>query len=277
RPIGSTELGDKVEIKNLNSFKMVQRALEYEQRRQAAILSAGGHVTQETRLWNDEKGETASMRSKEDAHDYRYFPEPDLPPLYVEQALIDEIQRSMPELPDARRARYRDEFGLPEYDIGVLTADHALGEYFEQLTAHAGDPKESSNWVTNEVQRALNESHTTISDFAIPAMELGALIAMQIADKVSRQAAKKVFQHMLDEGVSATDAIAALGLEQISDESALREIAQQVIADNDRPVADYRAGKTKALHALKGLCMKATRGKANPQVVERLLLELLDG
>ncbi len=275
RPQGSTELGDKVEIKNLNSFKMVQRALEYEERRQAATLSAGGKIVQETRLWNDEKGETASMRSKEDAHDYRYFPEPDLPPLFIEQSFVDEIRRTLPELPDARRARYASDFGLPEYDIGVLTADHALGEYFEAVTAQGGNAKEAANWVMTEVQRALNETHTKIADFSIAPDRLGELIAAQGLGKVSRQAAKKVFNHMLETGDDAATAIRELGLEQISDTGALEAIVQQVVDANPKPVEDYRAGKQKALHALKGLCMRETKGKANPAVVEELLLKLL--
>ena len=273
-----TTLGDKVEIKNLNSFKMVQRALEYEERRQAATLSAGGKITQETRLWNDEKGESAPMRSKEDAHDYRYFPDADLPPIHVDTARVDALRASMPELPDARRARYRADFGLGDYDVDVLTAEPAIGVWFERVVAALGahgDPKDAANWVMTEVQRVRNETHVAIDAFPIEPERLAALIAAQTGGRVSRQAAKKVFGHMLEHGSTADDAIEALGLAQISDASALEAVVDKVLRENQAAVADYRAGKTKALHALKGLCMRETKGKANPAVVEELLLTRL--
>lgn len=275
------QLGTKVEIKNLNSIKMVQRALEYEQRRQGALLAAGHSVAQETRLWNEEKGETASMRGKEEAHDYRYFPDPDLPPLVIQSELVDRVRREMPELPDARRARYRDAFGLSEYDVAVLTADVDLGDWFEALVTECGPevtdaPKRAVNWVMTEVQRTLREAgHQSITEFEIDPPRLAGLLRAEATERISHQAAKRVFDHMVANGSDADAAIAALGLEQIRDLATLQPVVDAVLAANPGAVTDYRSGKTKALHALKGLCMKETRGRADPGRVEQLLLTAL--
>ncbi|MHC5065826.1 MAG: Asp-tRNA(Asn)/Glu-tRNA(Gln) amidotransferase subunit GatB [Planctomycetota bacterium] len=274
-PLEAEELGTKVEIKNLNSFRMVERALEYEQRRQHALLASGGEVHQHTRLWNDERSETKAMRSKESTQDYRFFPEPDLPPIVISEELIAELRASMPELPEARRQRYADLGGLSDYDLGVLTADRHLGEYFEALLQAGAAPKDASNWLMGEVSRVLNESHGRIEDFAIEAARLAELIKAQAEGKVNRLSAKKVFERMLAEDEDAGAAIKALGLEQISDAGELEAVVQAVIAANPKPVADYKGGKEKALHALKGLVMKETRGKANPNLVGEILLRLL--
>ncbi|MEE9126491.1 MAG: Asp-tRNA(Asn)/Glu-tRNA(Gln) amidotransferase subunit GatB [Planctomycetota bacterium] len=276
RPVGSTDLGTKVEIKNLNSFKMVQRALQYEERRQAAVLGSGGTIQQETRLC-DEKGETQTMRTKESAHDYRYFPEPDLPPVQIPPELVDDVRGSMPELPAARQARFQRDYALPAYDIDVLLAHRAVADYFEAVAGAVGDAKAASNWMMTEVMRVMNETQAKIQDFPIGATRLAGLIQAQQQGTVNRNAAKKVFQHMLEHQEDARAAIRKLGLEQISDAKELSAIVQQVLDQNPQPVKDYLGGKQKALHALKGLVMRETRGRSNPRTVEELLLRLIQG
>ncbi len=274
-PEGATELGTKVEIKNLNSFRMVQRALEYEERRQTALLSCGGVVHQHTRLWNDEKGETREMRRKESSQDYRFFPEPDLPPFEISEEMIAEVQADLCELPEARRQRYRRDFALSDYEIGVLTAGRAQGDYFEALAEASGDAKAASNLLAGEVSRVLNDQRMDIEEFPIPASRLAGLIQAQNQGRVNRHAARQVFARMLGMGEDAKSAITALGLEQISDAGELEAVVRAVIAANQKAVEDYRGGKAKALHALKGKVMQATRGKANPTVVGEILLKLL--
>ena len=276
RRAGTDELRDKVEIKNLNSFKMVERALEYEIRRQTVTLEAGGRVVQETRLWNDEIGETKSMRSKEDAQDYRYVPDPDLPPLVITKSRVERVHRELPELPDARRSRFRQALGLPDYDVGVLTADPRIADWFEGLVEAGIAPKPASNWVMTEVLRTCGEQGVTIDDFAMPQARLADLIRAQETGKVNMQAARKAFVHMLEHGGEAAATISELGLEQISDEGALASIVDEVLGEMPKAVEDVRAGKAKALHALKGKVMAKTRGKADPVVAERLLREKID-
>ncbi len=271
RPHGQQQLGTKVEIKNLNSFKMVERALEYELRRQTAVLAGGGTVVQETRLWNEERGETATMRSKESATDYRYFPEPDLPPLEIDAALIEAERRALPELPDARRARLAAAHGLPAHDLTVLLADAAVADYFEAVATACGDAKAASNWTMTEVLRALRERELPVERFPVPPATLAALIRAVADGEVSRQAGKKVFARMLQTGEDTAAAIAALDLGQISDRQTLDPVVRQVLADNAAAVDDYRRGVGKAFHALKGKVMRATGGRANPSVVDDLL------
>ena len=275
RPVGATELGTKVEIKNLNSFKMVQRALEYEERRQRAVLANGGIVLQETRLWNEEKGESATMRTKEAADDYRYFPEPDLPPLTIERSFIAEIENDMPELPALRRARFATHYRLPDYDTGVLMDDRRVADYFEATAIGCGNAKLASNWVMTEVLRVMNERDIAITVFPIGPDRLAQLIGAQSDGRISRNAAKRVFEHLANHDVEVDAAIAELGLEQISNRKELAAIVQEVLAANPDPVADYRAGREKAMHALQGMVMKKTSGKANPQLTRELLIELL--
>jgi aspartyl-tRNA(Asn)/glutamyl-tRNA(Gln) amidotransferase subunit B len=264
-------LGTKVEIKNLNSFKMVERALGYEERRQAAVLAAGGRIAQETRLWNEERGETVPMRSKESAPDYRYFPDPDLPPLAIPRELVERVRREMPELPAARRARMAQQWALPGHDLDVLLADRRVADWFEALARACGDAKLASNWTMTEVLRVLGERGTGIEAFPISPARLAELIAALQRGQVNRAAAKKVFAHMLDHDASAAEAIAALGLLQISDAGELLAVVRRVIAENQKPAADFASGKAKALHGLLGLVMRATGGKANPALVEELL------
>ena len=276
RSSGQTELGTKVEIKNLNSFKMVQRALEYEVRRQSAALSNGGVVQQETRLWNEEKCESATMRTKESADDYRYFPDPDLPPVLIAPAWVEEIRASMPELPAARRDRFVTDYKLPQYDAEVLLQDRHVAAYFEQCAQACGNPKLASNWVMTEVLRTLKETGLDIREFPVPAARLGALVCAQEAGKVSRTAARQVLEHLRTHDVEVDAGIDTLGLAQISDQDELTGIIQTILDANPQPVADYKAGKHKALHALQGLTMRATHGKANPPLVQKILRDLLD-
>jgi len=267
----ATQFGTKVEIKNLNSFKMVQRALEYEQRRQSAVLAAGGTIAAESRLWNDEQGETRPMRSKEQAPDYRYFPDPDLPPLLLDDAFIAAQRAALGELPAARRARYRVSFGLPDYDIDLLTADRALGDYFEAVVAAAGEPKTASNWVMTDVLQALRERQLEIAAFPVPPQRLGELLAILDHGAITVASARTAFARMLERGEDAAAAIAALGLEKIVDPQVLAPLVAAAIAANPAAVADVKAGKQRALDALKGHVMRATVGKADPATVDALL------
>jgi aspartyl-tRNA(Asn)/glutamyl-tRNA(Gln) amidotransferase subunit B len=271
RESGAEQLGTKVEIKNLNSFKMVERALEYERTRQAILLDRGERVAQESRLWNDEHGETRPMRSKEFAHDYRYFPEPDIPPIHVARAVVDRIRGELPELPGPRARRFAAEYGIPAYDIGVLVAERPVADYFEVVARACGDPKAASNWVMTEVLRALNEAGGRIEEFPVPAAALAELLGLVRSGAVNLQGAKKAFARMVATREAPRAAIAALGLEQISDAGALAPVVKDVLAGAPKVVADLRAGKTKALDALKGMVMRATRGKADPALVDELI------
>jgi aspartyl-tRNA(Asn)/glutamyl-tRNA(Gln) amidotransferase subunit B len=272
---GEPELGTKVEIKNLNSFKMVQRALEYESRRQTATLANGGTIQQETRLWNEEKGESSTMRTKESADDYRYFPDPDLPPIHIDPDWVDTIRDTMPELPAARRLRFLSDYKLPKYDTEVLLQDRHIANYFEICAQQSQHPKLASNWVMTEVLRIRNELGTDITEFPIAASRLAEIIRAQQSGSISRPAAKQIFEHLLKHDQEVDAAIETLGLAQISDPSKLEGIVQAIIDANPQPVADFRAGKNKALHALQGLTMKATKGKANPPMVQEILQRLL--
>jgi aspartyl-tRNA(Asn)/glutamyl-tRNA(Gln) amidotransferase subunit B len=268
-------LGTKVEIKNLNSMKMVQRALEYEQRRQTAVLAAGGRIVQETRLWNDGQAETRPMRSKEFAEDYRYFPDPDLPPLLVDDALVAAQRQALGELPAARRARYRQQFQLPEHDVAVLTQDKALGDYFEALAAAAGEAKTASNWVMTDVLQALRERALHAAAFPVTAQALGELLCRVGSGELTLASARQAFRRMLDRGEDARAAIEALGLQRIGDAAVIAPLVEQAIAALPEAAAAVRAGRLRALDALKGHVMRSTRGRADPALLERLLRERL--
>jgi aspartyl-tRNA(Asn)/glutamyl-tRNA(Gln) amidotransferase subunit B len=270
------QFGTRVEIKNLNSFKMVQRALEYEERRQTAILAAGGTITAETRLWNDEKGETRPMRSKETAPDYRYFDDPDLPPLALDAAFVATQRALLGELPAARRARYRRDFGLPDHDVAVLTRDKALGDYFEALASACGEPKTASNWILSSVLQSLGERKLAIGEFPVSAARLGELLKALDRGELTVAAARTAFQRMVEGGGTAATAIAELGLAKIADVAVLRPLVQAAIAASEAAARDVRAGKTRALDALKGHVMRATKGKADAAVVDRLFREELE-
>ena len=273
---GATELGVKVEIKNINSFRFLRRALEYECGRQVAVVRSGGRVVQETRLWDASLGRTESMRSKEEAHDYQYFPEPDLPPVEVSDEWVEEIRQSLPELPEARRQRFAKEYGLPQYDAGVLTQSVEMSEYFEETARVSGNPKAASNWVMGEMTRKMKTLGVDVSKFALRPPALAGLIQLVDDGKVSSSAAKRVFERMYETGETAVSAVAAEGLTQIDDEKALGAVVKSIIEAQPDAVASYRSGKKGTLGFLVGQVMRETNGTANPKRVSELLRGALD-
>lgn len=275
RPAGSTSFGTKTEIKNLNSFRNVQRGLEYEQERQRQILLSGGEVVQETRRWDEATGQTVSMRSKEEAHDYRYFPEPDLVALSIDDAWVERIRQTIPELPDARKRRFIEQYGLPAYDAGVLTASKGVADFFDEAVRYADDPKAVSNWMMGELLGHMNQSGLEIGQVKVTPKGLAKLIGLIREGTISTKIAKTVFAEMFETGKDPESIIEEKGLVQISDEGALAAIVDKVIEANPKSVADYKGGKEKALGALVGQVMKKTKGKANPQLVNKLLKERL--
>lgn len=273
---GSELLGTRTEIKNLNSIRSVAQSTAYEIDRQIGLLESGGSVEQQTLGWDEVRGVTVPQRSKEYAADYRYFPEPDLPPLTLESGWVDEMRTALPELPEERRQRYVEELGLPNYDAGVLTGDRATGEYFEAtLERYSGDPKTLANWVIGEVFRIVNETGISIIDSPVTPAMLAELLEAVDEGLVSQSKAKDVFQAMVDTGRPAQDIIAERGLRQISDEERLEGVLDEVIQNNPQAVEDYLAGKDAAIGYLMGQVMRATRGQANPGLVRRLLVERL--
>jgi aspartyl-tRNA(Asn)/glutamyl-tRNA(Gln) amidotransferase subunit B len=277
RPAGTAPLGTKAEVKNLNSFRFLQKALEFEIERQIEVLEGGGRIRQETRLYDSAAGITVSMRSKEQAHDYRYFPEPDLPPVDISEARLAEIVRTMPELPEARRQRFVEAYRLPEYDAGQLVQSRALSDYFEDAVRAGAPPKAASNWMMGELARALNARGLDIADAPITAPRLAGLLALVERGTISVSIAKGVFEKMLSSPASADEIVAADGLAQIDDESALRVTIDGILAQNDDAVAQIRAGKAATFGFLVGQVMKATGGKANPKRVNELLKRAIEG
>ncbi|EKU81702.1 aspartyl-tRNA(Asn)/glutamyl-tRNA(Gln) amidotransferase subunit B [Massilia sp. UYP32] len=283
RPVGQKEFGTRCEIKNLNSFRFMEEAIHYEVRRQIELIEDGGKVIQATRLWDPDRKETRSMRTKEDAQDYRYFPDPDLPPLVIGQDWIDRVKAGMPELPGALRARFTGEYGLPEYDSLVLTSSKAMAGYYEAVVAKAGkeNAKAAANWMMGDVSSTLNREGVDIGDAPVSAAQL-ALLLKRIADgTISNKAGKEVFAAMWeaksdDENLADT-VIDQKGLKQISDTGALEAIVDEVLAANAKSVEQYRAGKEAAINALIGQTMKASKGKANPAQVTELLKQKLAG
>jgi aspartyl-tRNA(Asn)/glutamyl-tRNA(Gln) amidotransferase subunit B len=276
RPVGAEKFGTKAEVKNLNSFRYVQKALEYEIERQTELVSSGGRVEQETRLWDVAAGRTVSMRSKEEAHDYRYFPEPDLPPLEVDSAWVEEIRKSLAELPEARRQRFVTQYALPEYDAGVLTQSPALADYFEATAALVGNPKAASNWVMGELTRKTNELGVGISEVPLTPAALAGLIRLVDSGTISGPIAKDVFEKMYASGRAAEDIVNAEGLARIDDVGALTAQIEEVLRTNEKAVGQYREGKTQTFGFLVGQVIKATGGKANPALVKDLLKKTLD-
>jgi aspartyl-tRNA(Asn)/glutamyl-tRNA(Gln) amidotransferase subunit B len=278
RPVGSTELGPKVEVKNLNSFKAVYLAMEYEAKRQRQAAAEGKKLLQETRGWVEDKGRTVSQRSKEYAHDYRYFPEPDLPPLAIGRDWVAEVKQKLPELPEDRRDRFMNEYGLPQYDADLLTGTKAMADYFEEgvKTDNEVSPKEVSNWLLGEASRIINAGNIDIERFrekVNPSMLSGLILSSH--GTINIATAKSVLEEMFNTGRSAAEIIEERGLSQISDTGELEKIVAEVINSNVQPVADYRAGKETALKFLVGQVMKATRGRANPQLVNDMLKQKL--
>jgi len=276
KPAGARELGTKVEIKNLNSFRNVQRALEFEVKRQTDALARGERIVQETRLWDADGGSTRSMRSKEYAHDYRYFPEPDLVPLKLERAWVEEIRAALPELPRARRQRFVSELGLPPYDAGVLTQSRALAEYYESAVREFPQPKLVSNWVMSELLRELPaDDERAIAEAPITPSRLAGLLRLIDDGTISGKIAKTVFEKMLATREEASAIVRREGLTQVADAAALEALVEAAIAGNPRAVDDFRKGKTAAAKALVGQVMKASGGKANPAMVSKLVEEKL--
>ncbi len=277
RPRGSTGLGIKTEVKNMNSFKAVQKALEYEVNRQKKVLSEGGRIVQETRLWDADRGVTRSMRGKEEAHDYRYFPEPDLIPLIVDDFWIDEIRARLPELPAQRKRRLQEQYGLPEYDAGVLTASKYAADFFERAAARCRDAKTVSNWIMGELQRYLNQEGIEIQRCRITPEMLVEMLKLIDDGTISVNLAKDVFGEMFATGERAAAIVESRGLVQITDEAELEAIVKKVIEENPGPVADFLGGNERTFGFLMGQAMRASKGKANPKVISNLLRERLKG
>ena len=271
RPVGSDKLGTRTEMKNINSFKALEDAINYEIERQAEVLDDGGKIIQETRTWNPEKGITQSMRNKENAHDYRYMPEPDLPPIITTDEEIENFRKSLPELPDARRARLINDLGLSEYDAGIITSSRAMAEYFDTVVANGADAKLAANWIMSDLSKNLNAENLTIENSPVDAKRLAEMILLIQKGTISGKIAKTVFVEMWKSQDSPEKIVKDKGLVQITDTSAIEKIVDEVIANNQKAVEEYRAGKKKAIGALVGQIMKATKGKANPQMVNELL------
>jgi aspartyl-tRNA(Asn)/glutamyl-tRNA(Gln) amidotransferase subunit B len=270
RPTGQSTLGTKAEVKNVNSFRHLEKALEYEIERQIDVVEGGGRVAQETRLWDSSSGRTFSMRSKEEAHDYRYFPEPDLPPLVVDEARIARVRATMPELPETRSRRFVEQYAIPAYDAGVLTQSAALADYFE-ATAAKVNPKAASNWIMGEVLRTTKERGQEIEQVPLRPDALAGLVALIERGTISNSVGKDVFAKMYDSGRSADEIVAAEGLAQIGDESQLLAIVRDVVGRHADAVTQYRAGKQQTFGFLVGQVMKGSKGKANPKLASDLL------
>lgn len=276
RPVGQEAFGTKTELKNMNSFRGVHRGIEFEVERQGQQLDAGQRIIQETLRWDEAKAQTISMRSKEEAHDYRYFPDPDLVKVVIDQAWKERVKASIPELPDARQERYVNEYGLSEYDAGVITASKPLADFFEQSVAHSSNAKAVANWIMGELSAYLNANELEITDVKLTPAGLGGMITLIEKGTISTKIAKKVFQELLENGGDPQKIVEEQGLVQISDEGEIRGIVIEVIENNEKSVADYKAGKEKAIGALVGQVMKATKGKANPQLVNQLIREEIE-
>jgi aspartyl-tRNA(Asn)/glutamyl-tRNA(Gln) amidotransferase subunit B len=273
RPAGQLEYGTRTELKNMNSFRNVQRALEYEVRRQRDVLLDGGHVIQETLLWDATKNVTISMRGKEEAHDYRYFPDPDLIPVVIDEEWIEAVRSAMPELPDERKARFISEFDLPPYDAEVLTASRELADYFEEAYENYSQPKKLSNWMMTELMRELKD--TDISKCLITPKNLAALLNMIDKGTISGKIGKSVFKEMLETGKDAKTLVNEKGLVQMSDEGELLQIVKDILAENPSQVAEYKSGKTKLMGFFVGQLMKKTKGQANPKLANELFSKAL--
>ena len=275
RPKGQAEFGTRTEMKNLNSFHAIERAIAYEAQRQIELIEDGEKVVQETRRWDDNKGYSYAMRSKEDAQDYKYFPEPDLPPIEISDEQIEEIKSTMPELPEEKRERYLNELGLPEYDTGIITGDIALVKFFESTLEKCDSPKDVANWIMGEVMKLLNDSATLTENNPLKPEALAAVINMVKSNKINRGTGKKVLEKVFTDGVEPEKYVEENNLAQVTDLSALRPIIEQVIAENEKSVSEYKAGKTQAMGYIMGQAMRALKGKAPAQEVQKILKEIL--
>jgi len=277
RPKGQKEFGTRTELKNLNSFKFVQKAIEYEVDRQTRILDQGDQVIQETRLYDSDRGETFSMRSKEEAHDYRYFPDPDLVPVVLDEAWVEEIKKTIPELPEQKRERFAIEYSLPEYDAGVLTSSRELANYFEKCTSLFSKPKIISNWIMGDLLRELNKSNQVISECPVSPSALVNLLKLIDEGVISSNIAKVVFEEMYQTGKEPITIVDEKNLKQITDGKAIDKMVEGVLQANLSQVDEYKGGKEKVLGFLVGQVMKASKGKANPETVNKLLKEKISG
>ncbi len=275
RPYGQEKFGTKTEIKNLNSFKFLQKALDYEIARQIRVIKEGGRITQETRLWNDREGRTYVMRSKEEAHDYRYFPEPDLPPLIVSSDWIKEIEKQLPELPEARRERFQKDYGLTMDESMILTQSRQMADYYEDVVTSSNNAKLAANWVLSELLRELKNANLDIEESPVKAIDLGLLIKLIGDNTISGKIAKEVFEKMIQTGKSPKVLVEELGLTQITDLSQIQAIAEKVINDNPKQLEQYCKGKESLIGFFVGQVMKLSAGKANPQMVNDILKTLL--
>ena len=276
RPKGQKEFGTRTEMKNLNSFHAIARAIAYESRRQIDLLEDGEAVVQETRRWDDNKGYSYAMRSKEDAQDYKYFPEPDLPPIEISDARIQKIRESMPELPEQKKQRYREKLGLPEYDTEILTGNMAFVTLFEETVKLCDSPKDVANWIMGEVMKLLNDTGTLPEDMTLAPEKLAVVIQMVKSGKINRGTGKTVLEKVFTDGVDPESYVKENNLAQITDLSAIRPVLEEVIAANEKSVSEYKAGKTQAMGYIMGQAMRALKGKAPAQEVQKMLHELLD-
>ena len=275
RKKGEEKFGVRTEMKNMNSFKAIQRAIEYESQRQIELLEEGGVVTQETRRWDDNKGVSTAMRSKEDAQDYKYFPEPDLPPIEISDEYIENIKNNMPELPREKKQRYMTELGLPEYDTNILTGSVYLVRLFERTVEVTGNPKDSANWIMGELMKLLNDSQTLPENMSFEFDSLGKIINLVNSGKINRGTGKKVLEKVFTDNVEPEKYIEENNLGAMTDTGAIKSVIEQVIAENEKSVNEYKGGKTQAFQYLIGQSMRALRGKAPAQEVQKILKELL--
>ncbi len=275
RPAGHQGFGTRAEVKNINSFRYVEKAIDYEIRRQVRVIEDGGSVIQETRLWNAERGITESMRSKEEAHDYRYFPDPDLVPIMVEQEWINRMRASLPELPDAKRDRFISAYGIPEYDADLLTSERATAEWFEAAVNAGGQPKAVSNWIMGDLSKLLNENNRSITDCPVRPEQLAGMLVLIDKGTISGKIAKTVFDEMYRTGKDAEVIVKEKGLIQMSDSSEIEKIVDEIISKNQKEAERFRAGDEKLLGFFVGQAMKASKGKANPQMLNDLLKKKL--
>lgn len=276
RPKGSDKFGTRTEMKNMNSFKAIARAIEFEAQRQIDIIEDGGKVQQETRRWDDNSGESYAMRSKEDAQDYKYFPEPDIPSIKIDDEWIETVKNNLPELPEKKKKRYVEELGLPEYDTSIITDSIFLVRLFEKTAEICKNAKNASNWIMGELLKRLNESAKTPEDIDFDENSLGKIILLVDQGKISRETGKKVFKKVFEENIDPEKYIKDNNLELLSDTSSLKPIIEEVINANEKSVTEYKNGKTQALQYLIGQCMRALKGKAPAQEVQKILKELLD-
>lgn len=276
RPEGQKEFGTRCEMKNINSFRAAVRSMEYEQKRQEEVLSNGGIINQETRRWDDLKGISTVMRTKEDAQDYRYFPEPDLLPIIVSDEWIEEIRGTIPEMPEQRKKRYIEEYALPEYDAFLLTSSKKTADYFDETVALGAAPKTVSNWLMGDIAKLLNDKELESGDIPFTPSQLKALIDLIEKGAISNSAAKKVLNEMFENPENPEKIVERLGLSQVSDTGELQKMVQEVMTQNPQSIVDYKAGKDRALGFLMGQVMKLSKGKANPQVISKMLKDALD-